>query len=147
MSPAMNSSADRADLQCGRDQSKPLHGLNGRLQTAHRTGIERLAHARGVPNTPVAVNTELLREWATPLAGPAREVIYWYFTEVSKLTDHVGVAEAELLALISEFEKERNGTTESQPRWNHRRRPHRAGDGTDGTAGRPLSRDRQQPRP
>ena len=34
----------------------------------------------------------------SPLAGPAREVIYWYFTEVPKLTDEVGVAEAEKLA-------------------------------------------------
>src|SRR4029078_13376186 len=32
-------------------------------------------------------------------------------------------------------------------RWNHRRRPHRAGDGTDCAAGRPLGHDRQQPRP
>ena len=32
---------------------------------------------------------------ATPAAGPALEVIYWYFTEVSKLTDKVGVADAE----------------------------------------------------
>jgi hypothetical protein len=34
----------------------------------------------------------------TPLAGPALEVIHWYFTEVPKLTDEVGVAEAEKLA-------------------------------------------------
>ena len=39
--------------------------------------------------------TELFRDWATPLAGPAREVIYWYFREVPQLTAAVGVAEAE----------------------------------------------------
>jgi hypothetical protein len=61
-------------------------------------GVERLSHAGAVPNMALAVNTELFRDWATPLAGPARDVIYWYFTEVSKLTDRVGVAEAELLA-------------------------------------------------
>ena len=40
--------------------------------------------------------TELFRDWATPQAGPANEVINWYFTEVSRLTDEVGVAKAEL---------------------------------------------------
>ena len=69
--------------------------VGGRSEVAHRTGIERLAHAGAVPSTALAVNTELFRDWASPLAGPAREVIYWYFTEVSKLTDEVGVAEAE----------------------------------------------------
>ena len=51
-----------------------------------------------MPTTALAVNTELFRDWASPLAGPARDVIYWYFTEVGKLTDAVGVAEAEKLA-------------------------------------------------
>jgi nicotinamidase-related amidase len=69
--------------------------VGGRSQTAHRTGIERLAHAGAVPTTALAVNTELFRDWASPSAGPAVEVIYWYFTEVSKLTDSVGVADAE----------------------------------------------------
>jgi nicotinamidase-related amidase len=72
--------------------------VGGRSQIAHRTGIERLSHAGAVPTTALAVNTELFRDWASPAAGPAREVIYWYFTEVPKLTDQVGVAEAEELA-------------------------------------------------
>ncbi len=72
--------------------------VGGRSQAAHRTGIERLSHAGAVPTTALAVNTELFRDWASPLAGPARDVIYWYFTEVAKLTDAVGVAEAEKLA-------------------------------------------------
>ena len=42
--------------------------------------------------------TELFRDWASPLAGPARHVIYWYFNEIPKHTDQVGVAEAEKLA-------------------------------------------------
>ena len=69
--------------------------VGGRSQVAHRTGIERLAHAGAVPTTALAVITELFRDWATPLAGPALDVIYWYFREVPKLTDEVGVAEAE----------------------------------------------------
>jgi len=72
--------------------------VGGRSQIAHRAGIERLAHAGAVPTTSLAVVTELFRDWATPLAGPARDVIYWYFTEVPKLTGQVGVAEAEKLA-------------------------------------------------
>ena len=69
--------------------------VGGRSQIAHRTGIERLAHAGAVPTTALAVVTELFRDWSTPLAGPALEVIYWYFAEVPKLTSEVGVAEAE----------------------------------------------------
>jgi hypothetical protein len=43
----------------------------------------------------LAVTTELFRDWASPLAAPARDVIYWYFGEVPKHTDAVGVADAE----------------------------------------------------
>src|SRR6476659_2001642 len=48
---------------------------------AHRTGIERLSHVGAVPTTALAVTTELFRDWATPAAAPAGEVIYWYFRE------------------------------------------------------------------
>jgi nicotinamidase-related amidase len=76
--------------------------VGGRSQASHRTAVERLAHAGAVPTTALAVVTELFRDWATPLAGPAREVINWYFNEVPKLTDAVGVAEAEKLAAASQ---------------------------------------------
>jgi nicotinamidase-related amidase len=69
--------------------------VGGRSQIAHRTGIERLGHAGAVPTTALAVTTELFRDWAGPLAQPALDVIYWYFTEAPKHTDAVGVAEAE----------------------------------------------------
>ena len=69
--------------------------VGGRSQIAHRTAIERLAHAGAVPTTALAVTTELFRDWAGPLAGPAADVIYWYFSEAPKLTDAVGVAAAE----------------------------------------------------
>ncbi len=82
-------------LKAGYEAMFVTDAVGGRSQVAHRTGIERLAHAGAVASTALAVNTELFRDWASPLAGPAREVIYWYFTEVSKLTDEVGVAEAE----------------------------------------------------
>lgn len=82
-------------LKDGYDVLYVTDAVGGRSQTAHRTGIERLAHAGAVPTTALAVVTEMFRDWATPLAGPALEVIYWYFNEVPKLTDAVGVAEAE----------------------------------------------------
>jgi nicotinamidase-related amidase len=77
--------------------------VGGRSQIAHRTGIERLAHAGAVPTTALAVTTELFRDWAGPLAGPALDVIYWYFTEAPKHTDQVGVAEAEKKAAAAHF--------------------------------------------
>jgi hypothetical protein len=90
-----------ASVQALRDGYEVMYvadAVGGRSQAAHRTGIERLAHAGAVPTTALAVTTELFRDWAGPLAGPALEVIYWYFREVPELTDQVGVAEAEKLA-------------------------------------------------
>jgi nicotinamidase-related amidase len=84
-----------AALKNGYDSMFVSDAVGGRSQTAHRTGIERLAHAGAVPSTALAVTTELFRDWAGPLAGPALEVIHWYFREVPKLTDGVGVADAE----------------------------------------------------
>jgi len=82
-------------LKDGYDVMFVTDAVGGRSQVAHRTGIERLAHAGAVPTTALAVNTELFRDWATPQAGPASEAIYWYFREVPKLTAAVGVADAE----------------------------------------------------
>jgi nicotinamidase-related amidase len=72
--------------------------VGGRSQAAHRTAIERLSHAGAVPTTALSVVTELFRDWESPLAGSARDAIHWYFTEVTKLTDQVGIAEEEKLA-------------------------------------------------
>jgi hypothetical protein len=88
-------------LKDGYEVLYPADAVGGRSQTSHRTAVERLAHAGAVPTTALAVVTELFRDWASPLAGPARDVIYWYFNEIPKLTDQVGVAEAEKLAAAS----------------------------------------------
>jgi nicotinamidase-related amidase len=85
-------------LKAGYDVLYPADAVGGRSEVAHRTAIDRLAHAGAVPTTALAVVTETFRDWAGPLAGPALDVIYWYFTEVPKLTDQVGVAEAEKIA-------------------------------------------------
>src|SRR5579862_5101780 len=87
-----------ATVQALRDGYEVLYvtdAVGGRSQAAHRTAIERLAHAGAVPTTALAVVTELFRDWAGPLSAPAQDVIYWYFREVPKHTDEVGVAEAE----------------------------------------------------
>jgi nicotinamidase-related amidase len=92
-------------LKDGYDVMFVTDAVGGRSQTAHRTGIERLSHAGAVPTTALAVNTELFRDWATPAARAAQEVIYWYFTEVPKLTAAVGVAEAEKKAATAELQE------------------------------------------
>jgi nicotinamidase-related amidase len=65
--------------------------VGGRSQTAHRTATERMEHAGAVPTTALAVVTELFRDWKSPLADNAREVINWYFAEVPKVSKDVGV--------------------------------------------------------
>jgi nicotinamidase-related amidase len=85
-------------LKDGYDVMYVTDAVGGRSQAAHRTGIERLANAGAVPTTALAVTTELFRDWAGPLAGPALDVIYWYFREIPNLTNEVGVAEAEKAA-------------------------------------------------
>jgi nicotinamidase-related amidase len=89
-------------LKNGYDVLYVADAVGGRSQIAHRTGIERLAHAGAVPTTALSVVTELFRDWATALRDPALEVIYWYFREAPKLTDQVGVAEAEKAAAASQ---------------------------------------------
>jgi hypothetical protein len=78
-------------LKDGYDVMFVTDAVGGRSQVAHRTAIERLSRAGAVPNTALAVNTELFRDWSSPIADKAREVIYWYFGEVPKVTSEVGV--------------------------------------------------------
>jgi nicotinamidase-related amidase len=78
-------------LKEGYDVMFVTDAVGGRSQVAHRTAIERMSHAGAVPNTSLAVNTELFRDWTSPLADKARQVIYWYFAEVPKVTSEVGV--------------------------------------------------------
>src|ERR1700742_2294397 len=78
-------------LKDGYDVMFVTDAVGGRSQAAHRTSIDRLAHAGAVPTTALAVVTELFRDWASPSANAARDVIYWYFGEVMKLKAEVGV--------------------------------------------------------
>ena len=85
-------------LKNGYDVLYVTDAVGGRSQVAHRTAIERLEHAGAVANTALAVTTESFRDWASAQAGPALDVIHWYFLEVPKHTSEVGVAEAETQA-------------------------------------------------
>ena len=76
-------------LKDGYDVMYVADAVGGRSQVAHRTAIERLAHAGAVPTTALAVLTELFRDWVSPVAKQALEVINWYFAEVPKnIQDH-----------------------------------------------------------
>ena len=78
-------------LKNGYDVMFVTDAVGGRSQAAHRTAIDRLTAAGAVPTTALAVNTELFRDWRSPLSAKALEVIDWYFEEVPKITRDVGV--------------------------------------------------------
>src|ERR1700752_2008583 len=66
-------------LQDGYEVMFVADDVGGPSQAAHRTALDRMAHAAAIPTTALAVVTETFRDWASSLAGPASEVIYWYF--------------------------------------------------------------------
>ena len=78
-------------LKDGYDVMYVADAVGGRSQVAHSTAIARLAHAGAVPTTALAVLTELFRDWRSPLAKNALEVIEWYFEEVPKISSDIGV--------------------------------------------------------
>ena len=78
-------------LKDGYDVMYVADAVGGRSQVAHSTAIARLAHAGAVPTTALAVLTELFRDWRSPLAKNALEVIEWYFAEVPKVSTTIGV--------------------------------------------------------
>ena len=72
-------------LKEGYEATFVVDAVGGMSQLAHRTAVERLAHAGAVPNTALALVTELFRDWKSPVADKGREIIKWYFAEVQKL--------------------------------------------------------------
>ena len=82
-------------LRNGYEAQFVTDAVGSRSQVEHRTAIERLSLAGAVPNTTVGVFCELFRDWAGPLGAAAQELSGWYFREVPKVTDTVGIAEAE----------------------------------------------------
>lgn len=62
-----------------------VDAVGGMSQLAHRTAIERLTAAGAVPNTSLALVTELFRDWKSPVADKARYLLKWYMPEAQKL--------------------------------------------------------------
>ena len=85
-------------LKAGYEAEFVADAVGSRSVIAHRTGVRRLSLAGAVPNTTLAVVMEWFRDWTGPLAEPARAVTWWYLAEVLKVTDSVGVSEAEAAA-------------------------------------------------
>jgi len=84
-------------LKAGYEAQFVTDAVGSRSVIAHRTGVERLSLAGAVPNTALGVVAEWFRDWGGPLAEPAREGTGWYLRELPKVTDSVGMAEAEAL--------------------------------------------------
>jgi nicotinamidase-related amidase len=76
-------------LNEGYDVAFVIDAVGGLSQLAHRTAVERLSHAGAVPNTAFALVTELFRDWKSPVADKAREIIKWYFAELPKMAPEV----------------------------------------------------------
>lgn len=70
-------------MQAGHDVTFVVDAIGGRSQLTHQIAIQRLAHAGAVPNTALALVTELFRDWASPLGDKAKEVIIPYYTELA----------------------------------------------------------------
>lgn len=63
-----------------------VDAVGGMSQLAHRTAIERLSAAGAIPNTSLALVTELFRDWKSPVADKAREIVKWYLPEAQELS-------------------------------------------------------------
>ena len=72
-------------LKDGYDVAFVVDAVGGLSQVAHRTAVERLTHAGAVPTTAFATVTELFRDWASPVAGKAREILKAYQAELQGL--------------------------------------------------------------
>jgi nicotinamidase-related amidase len=71
-------------LKDGYDATFVVDAVGGLSQLAHRTAIERLTAAGAIPNTSLALVTELFRDWKSPVAGKARDIVKTYLVEVQK---------------------------------------------------------------
>lgn len=72
-------------LRDGYEASFVVDAVGGLSQLAHRTAIERLTAAGAVPNTALALVTELFRDWNAPVAGKAREIVKAYLADLQKM--------------------------------------------------------------
>jgi nicotinamidase-related amidase len=73
-------------LRDGYEATFIVDAVGGMSQLAHRTAVERLIAAGAVPNTAVAMLTELFRDWKSPFAAKGKELFGWYVQELQKLS-------------------------------------------------------------
>ena len=69
-------------MKAGYDVTFVVDAIGGRSQLTHQTAIQRLGFAGAVPNTSLALVTELFRDWKSPQGDKAREVIAPYYKEL-----------------------------------------------------------------
>lgn len=79
-------------LKEGYDVTFVVDAVGGVSQLAHTTAIQRLVAAGAVPQTVVAVIAELFRDWKSPVAARAREILKPYSSDLQKLTSQLSKA-------------------------------------------------------
>lgn len=79
-------------LKEGYDVTFVVDAVGGMSQLAHTTAIQRLVAAGAVPQTVVAVIAELFRDWKSPVAARAREILKPYSSDLQKLTSQLSKA-------------------------------------------------------
>lgn len=79
-------------LKEGYDVTFVVDAVGGTSQLAHTTAIQRLVAAGAVPQTVVAVVAELFRDWKSPVAARAREILKPYASDLQKLTSQLSKA-------------------------------------------------------
>lgn len=73
-------------LRDGYDVAFPVDAVGGLSQIAHATAVQRLVQAGAVPTTALAFATELFRDWKSPVADKARELVKGYLTDLPGVT-------------------------------------------------------------
>ena len=114
-------------------------GGSNRVPAPHGDRAARRTRARSA-TTALSVVTELFRDWATPMAGPALEVIHWYFREVPQLTAEVGAAEAERLPRNSKKRGREQAPAITEKERHGQRRPQQLGIIGAGRIGQAMAR-------
>lgn len=79
-------------LKEGYDVTFVVDAVGGMSQLAHTTAIQRLVAAGAVPHTAVAVVSELFRDWKSPVADQARDILKPYLSDLQKLTSQLSKA-------------------------------------------------------
>lgn len=69
-------------MKAGYEVSFVADAVGGISQIAHATAIQRMIQAGAIPNTAVALNTELFRDWQSREAAILRPILVWYHGEL-----------------------------------------------------------------